>query len=121
MQNRSHDISDPLGFGLGLGEVLTCVYDPAVACSLPDPLISAYRHLALHVSILDGTILNRFKQSVLRGQMSDDVLVGKIRNPVLMKLNFRNQLKFRMGGQRKGPVEVHPDKKVNIRRRRTFT
>ena len=48
-----------------------------MAYSLPDPLISAYRHLVLHVSILDGTILNRFKQSVLRGQMSDDVLVGE--------------------------------------------
>ena len=30
--------SDPVGMIRGLGEVVTCVYGPAVTCSFPDPL-----------------------------------------------------------------------------------
>ena len=54
--------SDPVGMIRGLGEVVTCVYRPAVTCTFPDPLVAAYRHSVVHVSlisILDGTALRK--------------------------------------------------------------
>ena len=36
--------SDPLGMIRGLGEVVTCVYGPAVTYAFSDPLVVAYRH-----------------------------------------------------------------------------
>ena len=50
--------SDPVGMIRGLGEVVTCVYGPAVTYAIPDPLVAAYRHSVEHVSlisVLDGT------------------------------------------------------------------
>ena len=50
--------SDPLGMIRGLGEVVTCIYGPAVTYAFPDPLVVAYQHSLVHVSlisILDGT------------------------------------------------------------------
>ena len=52
--------SDPVGMITGFGEVATCVYGPAVTYAIPDPLVVAYRHSVVHVSlisILDGTAL----------------------------------------------------------------
>ena len=80
--------SDPSGMIRGLGEVVTCVYGPAVTYAFPDPLVTAYRHSVVHVnliSILDGTALNWCKQEDLRAQMK--------------VLNFRGQLLCRMGGK----------------------
>ena len=57
--------SDPLGVIRGLGEVVTCVYGPAVTYAFPYPLVVAYRHSVVHVSlisILDGTALNWRRQ-----------------------------------------------------------
>ena len=96
--------SDPVGMIRGLGEVATCVYGPAVTYAFPDPLVAAYRHLKVHVSlisILDGTALNWCRQEDLRGRMSGEtVLFGKIKNPKLIVLNFRGQLQCRMRGKR---------------------
>ena len=73
--------SDPLGKIRGLGEVVTCVYRPAVTYAFPDPLVAAYRHSVLHVSlisILDGTAMIWRKQEALRAQMSETVQLGKV-------------------------------------------
>ena len=50
--------SDPVGMIRGLEEVVTCIYGPAVTYGFPDPLVTAYRHSVVHVSlisVLDGT------------------------------------------------------------------
>ena len=72
--------SDPLGVIRGLGEVVTCVYGPAVTYAFQEPLVVAYRHSVVHVSlisILNGTPLNWCRQKDLRAQMSQTVLFGK--------------------------------------------
>ena len=74
--------SDPVGMIRGLGEVVTCVYGPAVTYAFPDPLVAAYRHSVLHVSlisVLDGTALNWCRQQDFRARMSGTVLFGKIK------------------------------------------
>ena len=61
--------SDALGMIRGLGEVANCVYGPAVTYTFPDPLLAAYRHSVVHVSlisVLDGTALNWCRQEDLR-------------------------------------------------------
>ena len=53
--------SDPMSMNMELGEVVTCVYGPAVTYAFPDPLVAAYRHSVVHVSlisVLDRTALN---------------------------------------------------------------
>ena len=102
--------SDPLGMIRGLGEVVTCVYGPAVTYAFPDPLVTAYRHPVVHlslISILDGTALNWCKQEDLRARMSETVLFGKVKDLELIVLNFRGQLQCRMGGKREGPTEAY--------------
>ena len=104
--------SDPVGMIRGLGEVVTFVYGPAVTYAFPDPLVVAYRHSVVHVSlisILDVTALNWCRQEDLRAQMSETVLFGKIKDPELVVCNFRGQLQCRMGGKRDGPIEVYPE------------
>ena len=52
--------SDPVGMIRGLEEVVTCIYGPAVTYAFPDPLVAAYRHSVVHVSLIsvvDGTAL----------------------------------------------------------------
>ena len=103
--------SDPVGMIRGLGEVMTCVYGPAVTYAFPDPLVVAYRHSVVHVSlisILDGTALSWCRQEDLRAQMSETVLFGKVKDPELVVCNFRGQLQCTMGGKREGPMEVYP-------------
>ena len=97
--------SDPLGMIRGLGEFVSCIYGPAVTYAFPDPLVAAYRHSVVHVSlisVLDGTALNWCRQEELRARMSDTVLFGKVKDPELMVLNFRGQLQCRMGGGQTG-------------------
>ena len=99
--------SDPVGMIRGLGEVVTCSYGPAVTYAFPDPLVAAYRHSVVHVSLnsdLDGTALNWCRQEDSRARMSETVLFGKIKDPELSVLNFRGQMQGRMGGKR----EVYP-------------
>ena len=75
---------------------MTCIYGPAVINAFPDPLITVYRHLVLHVSwisILDGTALNWCKREHLRNQMSETVLFGKVKDHELMVLKFSGELK----------------------------
>ena len=104
--------SDPLGVIRGLGEVVTCIYGPAVTYAFPDPLVAAYRNSVVHVSlisVLDGTALNCYRQEVLRARMSDTVLFAKVKDPQLVVFNFRGQLQCRMGGgERDGPNETYP-------------
>ena len=103
--------SDPLGAIRGLVEVVTCIYGPAVTYAFPDPLGAAYRNSVVHVSlisVLDGTALNWCRQEVLRARMSDTVIFGKIKDPVLMMFNFRGQLQCRMGGSVKVPLKLIP-------------
>ena len=91
--------SDPVGMIRGLGEVVTCVYGPAMTYAFPDPLVVAYRHWVVHVSlisILDGTALNWRRQEDLRAQMSETVLFGKAKDPELVACNFRRQLQCKM-------------------------
>ena len=91
--------SDPLGMIRGLRKVVTCIYGPAVTYALPDPLVTAYRHSVMYVSlisILDGTALNWCRQEDLRAQMIETVLFGKVKDPELIVLNFRVQLQCRM-------------------------
>ena len=92
--------SDPLGMIRGLEEVVTCIYGLAVTYAFPDPLVTAYRHSVVHVSlisVLDGTALNWCGQEKLRARMSETVLFGKVKDPELMVLNFRGQLQCKMG------------------------
>ena len=103
--------SDPLGMIRSLGEVLTCVYGPAVTYSFPNPRLAVYRHSVVHVSLIsvpDGTALNLCRQEDLRARMTETVLFGKIKDPELIVLNFRGQLQCRMGGKREDPIEVYP-------------
>ena len=44
--------SDPMGMIRGLGEVVTCIYGPAVTFAFPDPLVTAYRYSVTHVSLI---------------------------------------------------------------------
>ena len=103
--------SDQMGIIRGLEEVLTCIYGPAVTYAFPDPLVTAYRNSVTHlslISILDGTTLNWCQQEVLRAQMSNTVLFGKVKEQELTVYNFRGQLQCRMGGKREGPIETYP-------------
>ena len=103
--------SNPMGIIRGLEEVVTCIYGPAVTYAFPDPLLTAYRNSVTHlslISVLDGTALNWCQQEVLRAQMSNTVLFGKVKDPELMVYNFRGQLQCRMGGKREGPIEAYP-------------
>ena len=103
--------SDPMGIIRGLEEVVTCIYGPAVTYAFPDPLVTAYRNSVTHlslISVLDGTTLNWCLQEVLKAQMSNTVLFGKVKNQELMVYNFRGQLHCRMGGKREGPIETYP-------------
>ena len=98
--------SDPMGMIRGLEEVITCIYGPAVTYAFPDPLVTAYRYSVTHlslISILDGTTLNWCQQEVLRAQMSNTVLFGKVKDPELVIYSFRGQLQCRMGGKIEGP------------------
>ena len=103
--------SDPMGMIRGLGEVVTCIYGPAVTFAFPDPLVTAYRYSVTHmslISVLDGPTLNWCQQEVLRAQMSNTVLFGKVKDPELVVYSFRGQLQCRMGGKREGPIETYP-------------
>ena len=103
--------SDPMGMIRGLGEVVTCIYGLTVTFAFPDPLVIAYRYSVTHmslISILDGTTLNWCQQEVLRAQMSNTVLFGKVEDPKLVVYSFRGQLQCRMGGKREGPIETYP-------------
>ena len=100
-----------MGIIRGLEEVVTCIYGPAVIYAFPGPLVAAYRHSVVHVSlisVLDGTLLNWCQQEVLRARMSNTVLFGKVKDPELVVFNFRGQLQCRMGGKREGPIETYP-------------
>ena len=44
--------SDPVVVIRGLEEVVTCIYGPAVTYVFPDPLVAAYRHSVVHVSLI---------------------------------------------------------------------
>ena len=103
--------SGPLGMIRGPGEVVTCIYGPAVTYAFPDPLVAAYRNSVVHlslISVLDETALNWCRQEELRARMSDTVLIGKVKDPELMVFNFWGQLQCRMGGKREGPFEIYP-------------
>ena len=103
--------SDPVGMIRGLEEVVPCIYGPAVTYAFPDPLVAAYRNSVVHlslISVLDGTALNWCRQEVLRAQMSNTVLFGKMSDPELVVFIFRGQLQCRMGGKREGPIETYP-------------
>ena len=76
-----------------------------------DPLVTVYRNSVTHlslISILDGTTLNWCQEEVLRAQMSNTVLFGKVKDQELMVYNFRGQLQCRMGGKREGPSKLIP-------------
>ena len=103
--------SDPMKIIRGLEEVVTCIYGPTVTYAFPDPLVTAYRNSVTHlslISILDGTTLNWCQQEVLRAQMGNTVLFGKVKDQELIVYNFRGKLQCRMGGKRKGPIETYP-------------
>ena len=91
--------SDPMGIIRGLED------------AFPDPLVTAYRNSVAHlslISVLDGTALNWCQQEVLRAQMSNTVLFGKVKDPELMVYNFRGQLQCRMGENVKAPSKLIP-------------
>ena len=103
--------SDPVEMIRRLDEVVTCIYGPAVTYAFPDPLVAAYRHSVVHVSlisVLDGTALNWCQQELLRAGMSNTVLFGKVKDPELVVFNFWGQLQCRMKGKREGPIETYP-------------
>ena len=108
--------SDPVGMIRGLGAVVTCIYRPVVTYAFPDPLVAAYQHSVVHVSlisVLDGMALNWYRQEVLIARMSETVLFGKIKDPELIVLIFRGQLHCRMGGKREG-IEPCPATEVQL-------
>ena len=101
--------SEPVGIIRGLEEVVTCIYGPAVTYAFPDALVAAYPKSVVHLSLLDGTALKCCRQEVLRAQMSNTVLFGKVKDTELLVFNFRGQLQCRMGGKREGPIETYPN------------
>ena len=101
--------SDPEGLIRGLEEVVTCIYGPAVTYAFPDPLVAAYRNSVVHVSfisVLDGTALNWCQQEVLRAQMSNTVLFGKVKDPELMVFIFRGNFNAGWGENVKAPLRL---------------
>ena len=103
----------PLGMVLGLGELVTCFYGPALTFAFPNALLSAYRLSVILISLISISDSTRLcEQSVLTGRMSCDVLFGNIQSPDLIELNVRNKLNstkcLRMEGHTKDPVEVDP-------------
>ena len=101
--------SDPLGVIRGLGEVVTCIYGPAVTYAFPDTLVAAYLNSVVHVSlisVLDGTTLNWCRQEKLRAWMSDTVLFGKIKNPELVVFSFRGNCSAEWGANVKVPLKL---------------
>ena len=103
--------SNPLGMIRGLGEVVTCIYGPALTYVFPNPLVVAYRHSVVQVSLISvlyETTLNWCRQEDLRARMSETMLFREVKDPELMVFNFRGQLLCRMGGKREGPIEVYP-------------
>ena len=100
-----------MGMIRGLEEVVTFIYGPAVTYAFPDPLVAAYRNSVVHVrliSVLDGTALNWCRQEVLRARMSNTVLSGKVKDPELVVINLRGQLRCRMGESVKTPLRLIP-------------
>ena len=89
-----------MGMIRGLGEVVICVYGPAVTYVFSDLLVAAYRHSVVHVSlisVLHRTTLNWCRQEDLRARMSETVLFRKLivpraKDPELIVLNYRDQL-----------------------------
>ena len=103
--------SDPMGMIRGLGEVVTCIYGPAVTFAFSDPLVTAYRYSVTHVSlisILDGTTLNWCQQEVLRAQMSNTVLFGKVKDPELVVYSFRGNCSAGWEASAKAPSKLIP-------------
>ena len=64
-------------------------------------------HVSL-ISVLDGTALNWCRQEVLRARMSKTVLSGKVKDPELVVINLRGQLRCRMGESVKTPLRLIP-------------
>ena len=103
--------SDPMGMIRGLEEVVTCIYGPAVTYAFPDPLVTAYRNSVAHlslISVLDGTALNWCQHEVLRAQMSNTVLFGKVKDPELVVYNFRGNCSAGWGENVKAPSRLIP-------------
>ena len=85
--------------------------------------MAAYRNSVVHVSfisVLDGTALNWCRQEVLRAQMSNTVLFGKVKDPELIprkipsersRDNFRGNCNagWGGGGKREIPIETYPN------------
>ena len=100
-----------MGVIRGLEEVVTCIYGPALTYAFPDPLVAAYLHSVVHVSlisVLDGTALNWIQQEVLRARISNTVLSGKVKDPELVVFIFRGQMQCRMGENVKAPLRSIP-------------
>ena len=103
--------SDPMGIIRGLEEVVTCIYVPAVTYVFPDPLVAAYRNSVAHLSLisaLDGTALNWCQQEVLRAQMRNTVLFGKLKDPELVVYNFRGNCSAGCEENVKAPLILIP-------------
>ena len=47
--------SNPLGIIRGLGEVVSCIYGPAVTYAFTDPVITAYRHSVVYAALFFHT------------------------------------------------------------------
>ena len=89
-----------MGMIRGVEEVVTCIYGAAVTYAFPDPLVAAYSHSVVHVSLIsvfDGTALNWCRQELLRARMSNTVLFGKVKDPELVVSNFRGNYKAGWG------------------------
>ena len=99
--------SDPLRVIRGLGEVVTCIYGPAMTYAFSGsarggiPQLSGAREP-------DKYTRRNGVELVLRARMSNTVLFGKAKDPELVVFNFREQLQCRMGAKREGPIETYP-------------
>ena len=103
--------SNPVWMISGLGEVVTCVYGPAVTYAFPVPLVVAYRHSVVHVSLiskLDGTALNRRRQEDLRARTSETVLFGKKEGSRASVVQLQGTTAVQNGRKREGPIEAYP-------------
>ena len=58
--------------------------------------------------MLDGTELNWCQQEVVRAQMSNTVLFGKVKDPELVVFNFRGNCSAGWGENVKAPLRRIP-------------
>ena len=101
--------SDPLEMIRGLGEVVTCIYGPAVTYAFPDPLMAAYRNSVVKVSLisfLDGAELVQARRA--EGADERHGTRRESEGPRVDCVKLPGTIAMQNGGKPEGPIESYP-------------